>query len=76
MLWSQMRIIYTIVHPPPQSYNLSVHVNVTSGGYFGENSTLERRMADFHRDVVRLSSSLYFGRPHSQEKLNTYLGER
>ena len=60
----------------PQSYNLSVHVNMSSDTYFGESSTLERKMADFHRDIVQLSSSLSFGLPHSQEKLNTYLGER
>lgn len=56
-----------------QSYNLSIHVNVTSEAYFGNSSTLERRLADFHQDIGQFLSTLSFG---SQDQLTTYLGER
>ena len=68
--------IHTHTHTHTQSYNLSVHVNVTSDAYFGENSALEQRLANFHGDVVQFSSSFSFGLPHSQDQLTTYLGER
>ena len=63
-------------HTHIQSYNLSVHVNLTSDVYFGDSSGLEQRLADFHGDINRFSSSLTFGWPHSQEQLSTFLGER